>query len=292
MLVRGLAGLTLAILHLAAAHACAPTSYSAQDIAAAVAASPSATATLRDAAAVWGAAGKSESGGNLCASNGDNFGVLQISRGNLPRRVTPRAYLAASLQRQVDIWAARVGNVNAQSEGYLLLAAAQAAGGSIGSVPITPGILAACVQFGPTICYNDVAALRNGQPCGGARPVNINAVLRNPASATLDGNGQTICSWGGVAIEAALEIGARAGSPLALDGFVRGSLQAFAGAEPVRDTVAKAVDANAEFGALSNEPAGGAVLAGGVFWSTASAAGRRFGRPARDGPAGRIRPAA
>jgi hypothetical protein len=262
MLVRGLVGLTLAILQLAAAHACAPTSYSAQDIAAAVAASPSASATLKDAAEVWGAAGKSESGGNLCASNGDNFGVLQISRGNLPRRITPRAYLAASLQRQVDIWADRVGNVNAQSEGYVLLAAAAAAGGSIGRVPITRGILAACVQFGPTICYNDVAALRNGQPCGGARPVNINAVWRNPASATLDGNGQTICSWGGVAIEAALESGARAGPSLALDGFARASLQAFSEAEAIRD--AAAATAVAPYGEIVAPP-GGFVLAAGVF---------------------------
>ena len=68
---------------------------------------------------------------------------------------------------------------------------------TIGSTPVTSGMMAACFQFGPAICNNDVAALRSGQPCGGANPVNINSVPRNPGSATTDGNGQTICSWGG-----------------------------------------------------------------------------------------------
>ena len=58
---------------------------------------------------------------------------------------------------------------------------------------------AACVQFGSLICKNDLAALQAGQPCGGANPVVATAgktgSLTN-GTATEDGNGQSICSWG------------------------------------------------------------------------------------------------
>ena len=182
---------------LATAQSCTPTHYSASDIAAAVAASPNANSILKTSSCTWGGAGRSESAGNLCASNGSNFGVLQLNRSNLPPGVTPAAYEAEPLQQQVDAWAAQVGNSNTASSGYQSLAAAQASGQSIGSTPVTSGMMAACFQFGPAICNNDVAALRSGQPCGGANPVNINNVPRNPGSATTDGNGQTICSWGG-----------------------------------------------------------------------------------------------
>jgi hypothetical protein len=175
---------------LAVAQTCTPTNYSASDIAAAVAASPNANSLLKNSSCTWGGAGRSESAGNLCASNGNNFGVLQLNRSNLPPGVTPAAY-------EADTWAAQVGNSNTSSTGYQTLAAAQTSGQSIGSTPVTSGMMAACFQFGPAICNNDVAALQGGQPCGGASPVNINSVPRNPGSATTDGNGQTICSWGG-----------------------------------------------------------------------------------------------
>jgi hypothetical protein len=144
--------------------------------------------------------------------------VLQLSWANLPRGMTPAAYLAQSLQQQVDAWAAQVGNRSVQTPGYRALDEALASGGAIGDTPVTAGMMAACLQFGPSICANDVAALRRGQPCGGARPVNINWVWRRPGAATTDGNGQTICSWGG-AISANIETAAaecqKAGAPCA-----------------------------------------------------------------------------
>jgi hypothetical protein len=182
---------------LAQAQTCTPTSYSAGDIAAAVAASPNANSILKSSSCTWGGAGRSESAGNLCASNGNNFGVLQLNRSNLPPGVTPAAFEAEPLQQQVDTWAAQVGNSNTSSTGYQTLATAQSSGQPIGSTPVTSGMMAACFQFGPAICNNDVAALQSGQPCGGSSPININSVPRNQSSATTDGNGQTICSWGG-----------------------------------------------------------------------------------------------
>lgn len=200
MSARALVGAMLALhagLRFASAQACNPTSYSASDIAAAVAASPNANSALKSSACTWGGAGRSESQGNLCASNGNNFGVLQLNRGNLPPGVTPAAYMAEPLQQQVNTWAAQVGSGNTSSTGYQTLSSAQASGQSIDGTPVTSGMMAACFQFGPAICNNDVAALQSGQPCGGTSPVNINNVPRNQGSATTDGNGQTICSWGG-----------------------------------------------------------------------------------------------
>jgi len=187
----------LASLHFSSAKACDPTNYSASDIAAAVAASPNANSALKSSSCTWGGAARSESAGNLCASNGNNFGVLQLNRSNLPPGVTPAAYMAEPLQQQVNTWAAQVGSGNTSSTGYQTLAAAQSSGQSIGTTPVTSGMMAACFQFGPAICNNDVAALQSGQPCGGASPININSVPHNQGSATTDGNGQTICSWGG-----------------------------------------------------------------------------------------------
>ena len=106
-----------------------------------------------------------------------------------------------SAQRSVgrethQLWA-MLGRGDQSSAGYQTLASAQSSGQSIGATPVTSGMMAACFQFGPAICNNDVAALQSGQPCGGASPININSVPRNQGSATTDGNGQTICSWGG-----------------------------------------------------------------------------------------------
>ena len=200
MRARGLIGVMFALVAgvpTASAQTCTPTNYSASDIAAAVAASPDANAALKGSSCTWGGAGRSESAGNLCASNGNNFGVLQLNRSNLPPGVTPAAYMAEPLQQQVNTWAAQVGSGNTSSAGYQTLASAQSSGQSIGATPVTSGMMAACFQFGPAICNNDVAALQSGQPCGGASPININSVPRNQGSATTDGNGQTICSWGG-----------------------------------------------------------------------------------------------
>jgi len=217
-LLVGLALASIAGVSGAAAKGCAPTHFEAGEIAAAIARSPEANPVLRRGAYIWGGAGKSESGGNLCASNGYNFGVLQLNVMNLPRGTTPSAYMEETLQQQVDTWAAQVGDLSVLTPGYQALDQAMSNDQPIGDMPVTSGMMAACLQFGPSICANDVAALRNGQPCGGAHPININWTLRHPGSATTDGNGQTICSWGGVMkanIETAAAACVKAGAPCA-----------------------------------------------------------------------------
>ena len=201
-------GLPLALIagvQAALAQTCAPTNYSANEIGAAIAASPHANSILKGEAGLWGAVGVSESRGDKCASNGSNFGVLQLHRSNLPPRITPNLYMAKTLAEQVDIWAAQVGNSNSSSAGYQLLSTARLVGQSIGSVRVTFGMVGACFQFGPTICNNDVTALLSGEPCGGRKPVNVNSVRHKSGVATTDGNGQTICSWGLGSVQASID---------------------------------------------------------------------------------------
>ena len=170
--------------------------YSSTDIANAINSSSTASAALKATACTWGGAGKSESGGNTCASNGSNFGVLQVSSGNLAGSgYTSQQYLALPLQQQVDVWASQAGNSGAGSGSVATISTAAASGQSFGSTPATQGMAAACVQFGSVICKNDLAALNAGQPCGGANPVTAKYSVPQ-SSWTEDGNGQTICSWG------------------------------------------------------------------------------------------------
>ena len=105
----------------------------------------------------------------------------------------PASILNSPLQTQVDTWAKQVGNSNT-SGAYQTLAN----NGQVGGYNVTPGTLAACFQFGPLICKNDVAALQSGGACptsGNGGVVATGATLRN-GTANLDGNGQSICSWG------------------------------------------------------------------------------------------------
>ena len=91
-------------------------SYSSAEIAAAINNSSTASSALKSTSCTWGGAGKSESGGGTCASNGSNFGVLQLSSQNLAAAgYTPAQYLALPLQQQVDIWASQAGNSGAAS---------------------------------------------------------------------------------------------------------------------------------------------------------------------------------
>ena len=179
---------------IAVAYACSQ--HSASEIAEAIRNSPNTNAAMQSTSCIWGGAAIAESGGNTCASNGNNFGVLQLTRGNLPDGMSPSEYLALSLQEQVNVWAEQT-TANFGS-GYQALAAAQASGGSIGGVQISEGMLAACYQFGPVICNNNVQALQNGQACSGAgirATGGRNGTLAN-GTATLDGNGHSVCSWG------------------------------------------------------------------------------------------------
>ena len=121
-------------------------------------------------------------GGNTCAQNNCCIGVLQLNVGpsglnwNQAQR---QAYLNSDLQTQIDGWVP-TANSNASSTGYQTLLAAYTSGRPIGGQTVTPGLLAACEQFGPKVCNANVAALQSSGGCGGAA----------------DGNGQTICSWG------------------------------------------------------------------------------------------------
>lgn len=190
------ASLALVMLMICADARAQCASYSSTDIANAINSSSTASAALKATACTWGGAGKSESGGNTCSSNGSNFGVLQLSRGNLAASgYTPQQYLALPLQQQVNIWASQAGNAGAGSGSVATISTAAASGQSFGSTPAIQGMAAACVQFGSVICKNDLAALNAGQPCGGANPVAASYSV--PSSTwTEDGNGQTICSWG------------------------------------------------------------------------------------------------
>ncbi|MGN8119160.1 hypothetical protein [Labrys sp. 22185] len=168
---------------------------SASDVSNAIRNSSTANGTLQNASCDFGGAAMAESGGNTCASNGNNFGVLQLTRSNLPAGMTPQQYLNLPLQQQVDIWAQQVGNSNT-SGGYGSLVN----NASIGGTPVTAGMKAACFQFGPLICKKDIEFMQanNGQcPSAGNGGVRATgATLRN-GTANLDGNNQSICSWGG-----------------------------------------------------------------------------------------------
>lgn len=174
---------------------CTNQHYSASDVAAAIRNCDSASDTLKSNACNFGGAAMAESGGNTCESNGNNFGVLQLTRGNLPQGMTSDEYLRLPMQQQVCTWAQQVGNSNTRG-GYATLANNR----DVGGTPVTSGMLMACFQFGQLICKNDIAFL---QSHGGACPTAGNGGVRatNPTlangSANLDGNNHSICSWGG-----------------------------------------------------------------------------------------------
>jgi hypothetical protein len=157
--------------------------------------SSTANQALKSSSCTFGGAAMAESSGNSCASNGNNFGVLQLTRSSLAGSgYTPEQYLALPPQQQIDIWAQQVGNSNT-SGGYQTLVN----NASIGGTPTTAGMQAACFQFGPGICRNDIAFMQvnNGQcpTAAGGGVVATGSTLRS-GSANLDGNGQSICSWG------------------------------------------------------------------------------------------------
>jgi hypothetical protein len=185
-------GFSPAYAYLAAG--CSNQNYSATDISNAIQNCPDANNTLKQNSCNFGGAAMAESDGNTCESNGNNFGVLQLTRTNLPPNTTPSQYLNESLQDQVCTWAKQVGNSNT-SGGYATLSQ----NSSIGGTPVTPGMLAGCFQFGGLICKNDIAFMQaNGGSCptagnGGVRATG--STLSN-GTANLDGNYQSICSWG------------------------------------------------------------------------------------------------
>jgi hypothetical protein len=127
-----------------------------------------------------------ESSGNTCANNSCCVGVLQLNFGSsgvlsVPGYgdVTKASYANMSLQDQVNIWSS-TANSNASGSGYQTLLSAYNSGQGVGGHAVTPGMLAACEQFGTGVCNRNVGALQSTGSCGGAA----------------DGNGQTVCSWG------------------------------------------------------------------------------------------------
>jgi hypothetical protein len=171
--------------------------YSLPEIADAVRNSPNSSETMKNNACMWAGAAMAESGGNSCSDNDNNYGVLQLTRTNLPPGMSPETYKHLSLQEQVDIWA-QFGGPEQQGAGYNTLI--QNVGGTINGVQITQGMIAACSQFGGLICTANLRFIQQNGRCqsvgdGGVRATN--ATLRD-RTATLDGNSQSICSWGDV----------------------------------------------------------------------------------------------
>lgn len=87
-------------------------------------------------------------------------------------------YANASLQEQIDAWGKTAAS-NISSNGYKALDNAYNNGGYLNGQKVTAGTLAACEQFGPQQCNENVAAIRNGNGCG-------HGINGNPS----------ICQWG------------------------------------------------------------------------------------------------
>lgn len=177
---------------------CASTNYSPEEVSQAITDSPNSPESLKSKSCVLGGISNGESGGNKCEYNGGNTGVLQLNNAAIRAAgYTPEEYANLSLQEQVDIWASSVGSSNI-SGGFTTIATTIDNGGDFGGTTPTTGMLAACFQFGPAICKNDINYMKNnGGACPTASSGGINYNDASPkSSANLDGNNQSICSWG------------------------------------------------------------------------------------------------
>ena len=176
---------------------CVDTQNSAEQVSQAVQYSPNANQALKDNACGFGGLAQGESnGGNTCAANSGNTGVLQLNNAAIRAAgYTPEEYANLTLQQQVDIWAASVGNSNT-SGSYTTLSDAIANGTTIGGITPTTGMLAACFQFGQTICTNDVASLQYNGACTSKATGTRYYSGDTSGLADLDSAGQSICSWG------------------------------------------------------------------------------------------------
>jgi hypothetical protein len=132
---------------------------------------------------------KESGGGNTCAANSCCVGILQLNIGQGGNSVwsgTRDSYQNADLQTQVNGWV-NTANSNASSAGYKSLLAAYDSGQALGGHAVTPGMLAACEQFGAGVCNHNVEALQTTGDCGTYTDGNSHT------------GGQTICSWGAAA---------------------------------------------------------------------------------------------
>lgn len=148
---------------------------------------------------MWGGAALKESGGgNLCACNANNFGILQLSRQNIEDAgLTADEYLLLPLKDQVMYWASAGAYLNNSSTGYKQIDAKIASTLHFGHVMDDP--LAACSQFGPVVCNNDVKIIEAGDPLpikNGTGAIPCRDSHCNGGTANQDGSGETIVSWG------------------------------------------------------------------------------------------------
>lgn len=186
---------------------CSSTAYTPQQVTQAIQNSSYSNAALKQQACAFGGASQTESNGNGCEYNGSldgtgNTGVLQLNNKSIrDAGYSPQQYANLPLQQQVDVWAKTVGNGNT-SGAYGTLA--NSLGSSINGVSISQGTLAACFQFGPAICANDLKAMR----ANGACPAKGTGCTASPAgerrgfgrfcgaaAAELDDNGLSICTY-------------------------------------------------------------------------------------------------
>ena len=173
-----------AAVRAAAFEYCSGGKVSQSEVAQAIQNSPTVPQSIKNAACGYAAMAAIESGdgttADLCNANDCCTGVLQLNgRGVTEAKFPGKAdYAKAGLQAQVDGWGSTAAS-NMNSAGYKTLNAAYQSGQTIGGQTVTPGMLAACEQFGAGQCNQNVAAMRNGTGCG----------------AGVNGN-PTICQWG------------------------------------------------------------------------------------------------
>jgi hypothetical protein len=173
-------------------------SYTLFEIADAIKASRDAPSEVKWRSCMWGGAAIAESSGNTCSHNSNNFGVLQLSRQNIEHLgLSPLEYMSQSLQDQIDGWALAGAAENDASEGYSLINNDISRSRQFGQT--MEGSLAACSQFGPCICNNDVDLLHDGKPLpnrGAFTAIRCTNASCNSCTANQDQNGETIVSWG------------------------------------------------------------------------------------------------
>lgn len=147
----------------------------ADQVAAAVAASPLGPALKQYAADIGRLAVNVESGGNLGVYNGTCCtGVLQMNRGGLDRYCDckPEQYASMNLQQQVNYWA-ELTNANAANSVVRNLMAM----GTFGGRAVDGAMVLSCIQIGPGNCAK---TLRTGT-CS--------------TNAGADGNGNNFCDF-------------------------------------------------------------------------------------------------
>lgn len=134
----------------------------AEQVAAAIAASPNASAQLQSYASAVGSLAMFESGGQLSVFNGSCcYGVLQMNTSNIASirpPITTEEFRRLPLQQQVNAWSQIMSDA-LRTTAPSMLAAMETFDGR----PVTPGMILACVQLGVGNC---LTMIRSGD-CDG-----------------------------------------------------------------------------------------------------------------------------